>query len=102
VWELWREEKALEIVDPSLTELYDPREALKCIQIGLLCVQEDATDRTSMLAVVFMLSSETEIPSPKQPAFLFRKSDNNPDIAVDVEDGQCSLNEVTISEIACR
>lgn len=102
VWELWREDKALEIVDPSLTELYDPREALKCIQIGLLCVQEDATDRPSMLAVVFMLSSETEIPSPKQPAFLFRKSDNNPDIALDVEDGQCSVNEVTISEIASR
>ncbi|XP_052301298.1 G-type lectin S-receptor-like serine/threonine-protein kinase At1g11410 isoform X30 [Populus trichocarpa] len=102
VWELWREEKALEIVDPSLTELYDPREALKCVQIGLLCVQEDATDRPSMLAVVFMLSNETEIPSPKQPAFLFRKSDNNPDIALDVEDGQCSLNEVTITEIACR
>ncbi|KAL9384038.1 hypothetical protein Peur_024361 [Populus x canadensis] len=102
VWELWRLDKALEIVDPSLKELYHPREALKCLQIGLLCVQEDATDRPSMLAVVFMLNSETEIPSPKQPAFLFRKSDNNPDIALDVEDGQCSLNEVTISEIACR
>ncbi|XP_061983763.1 G-type lectin S-receptor-like serine/threonine-protein kinase RKS1 [Populus nigra] len=102
VWELWREEKALEIVDPSLTELYDPREALKCIQIGLLCVQEDAKDRPSMLAVVFMLSNETEIPSPKQPAFLFTKSDKFPDIALDVEDGQCSVNEVTISEIASR
>ncbi|KAG6754748.1 hypothetical protein POTOM_040542 [Populus tomentosa] len=102
VWELWRQEKAVEIVDPSLNELYHPREALKCIQIGLLCVQEDATDRPSMLAVVFMLSNETEIPSPKQPAFLFRKSDNNPIIALDVEDGQCSVNEVTISEIGCR
>ncbi|XP_052301297.1 G-type lectin S-receptor-like serine/threonine-protein kinase RKS1 isoform X29 [Populus trichocarpa] len=102
VWELWRQDKALEIVDPSLKELYHPREALKCLQIGLLCVQEDATDRPSMLAVVFMLSNETEIPSPKQPAFLFRKSDNNPDIALDVEDGHCSLNEVTITEIACR
>ncbi|KAG6754745.1 hypothetical protein POTOM_040539 [Populus tomentosa] len=79
------------IVDPSLKELYHPREALKCIQIGLLCVQEDAADRPSMLAVVFMLSNETEIPSPKQPH-----------IALDVEDGQCSVNEVTISEIASR
>jgi len=100
VWELWREDKALEIVDPSLKELYHPREALKCIQIGLLCVQEDATDRPSMLAVVFMLSNETEIPSPKQPAILFRKSDKFPDIALDVEDGQCSVNEVIITEIA--
>jgi hypothetical protein len=90
------------IVDASLKELYHPREALKCIQIGLLCVQEDATGRPSMLAIVFMLSSETEIPSPKQPAFLFRKSDKFPDIALDVEDGQCSVNEVTITEFACR
>ncbi|KAJ6885690.1 hypothetical protein NC651_026361 [Populus alba x Populus x berolinensis] len=99
VWELWREDKAVEIVDPSLNELYHPREALKCIQIGLLCVQEDATDRPSMLAVVFMLSNETEIPSPKQPAFLFRKSDNNPIIALDVEDGQCSVNETTLQRL---
>ncbi|XP_052301285.1 G-type lectin S-receptor-like serine/threonine-protein kinase RKS1 isoform X14 [Populus trichocarpa] len=102
VWELWTQDKALEIVDPSLNELYRRREAFKCIQIGLLCVQEDAADRSSMLAVVFMLSNETEIPSPKQPAFLFRKSDKFPDIALDVEDGQCSVNEVTITEIASR
>ncbi|KAJ6893335.1 hypothetical protein NC652_027384 [Populus alba x Populus x berolinensis] len=73
--------------------MYHPREALKCIQIGLLCVQEDAADRPSMLAVLFMLSNETEIPSPKQSAFLFRKSYKFPDIALDVEDGQCSVNE---------
>uniref|UniRef100_A0A6N2LN26 non-specific serine/threonine protein kinase n=1 Tax=Salix viminalis TaxID=40686 RepID=A0A6N2LN26_SALVM len=102
VWELWGQEKALEIVDPSLKELYHPREALKCIRIGLLCVEEDAMNRPSMLAVVFMLSNETEIPSPKQPAFLFRESRNNPDIALAVEDGVCSVNQVTISEIASR
>ncbi|KAG5234838.1 G-type lectin S-receptor serine/threonine-protein kinase [Salix suchowensis] len=102
VWELWGQEKALEIVDPSLKELDHPREALKCIRIGLLCVEEDPMNRPSMLAVVFMLSSETDIPSPKQPAFLFRESHNNPDVALTVEDGQCSVNEVTISEIASR
>ena len=96
------QEKALEIVDPSLKELYHPREALKCIRIGLLCVEEDAMNRPSMLAVVFMLSNETEIPSPKQPAFLFRESHNNPDVALTVEDGLCSVNQVTISTIASR
>ncbi|KAJ6728696.1 hypothetical protein OIU74_006709 [Salix koriyanagi] len=47
-------------------------------------------NRPSMLAVVFMLSNETEIPSPKQPAFLFRESRNNPDVALAVEDGNLS------------
>ncbi|KAG5235327.1 G-type lectin S-receptor serine/threonine-protein kinase [Salix suchowensis] len=102
VWELWKQDKALEIVDPSLKELYHPREALKCIRIGLLCVEENAMNRPSMLAVVFMLSSETEIPSPKQPAFQFRESHINPDVALAVEDGLCSVNEVTLSEIASR
>ena len=92
----------MEIVDPSLKKLYHPREALKCIRIGLLCVEEDAMNRPSMLAVVFMLSIETEIPFPKKPAFLFRESYNNPDIALAVEDEPCSVNEVTVSEIASR
>ncbi|KAG5234840.1 G-type lectin S-receptor serine/threonine-protein kinase [Salix suchowensis] len=75
VWGLWKEDRALEIVDSSLQVLYHPpQEALKNIKIGLLCVQEDAMDRPSMLAVVFMLNSnETTIPSPKQPAFTFRE-----------------------------
>uniref|UniRef100_A0A6N2KT89 non-specific serine/threonine protein kinase n=1 Tax=Salix viminalis TaxID=40686 RepID=A0A6N2KT89_SALVM len=74
VWGVWKEDRALEIVDSSLQVLYHPQEALKCIKIGLLCVQEDAMDRPSMLAVVFMLNSnETTIPSPKQPAFTFRE-----------------------------
>uniref|UniRef100_A0A6N2M4Q4 non-specific serine/threonine protein kinase n=1 Tax=Salix viminalis TaxID=40686 RepID=A0A6N2M4Q4_SALVM len=101
VWELWGQEKALEIVDPSLKELYHPHEALKCIRIGLLCVEEDAMNRPSMLAVVFMLSNETEIPSPKQPAFLFRESRNNPDIALAVEDGVCSeIRKLLVAEAA--
>ena len=85
-----------------MNELYSPREALKLIRIGLLCVQEDAMDRPSMFAIVCMLSSETEIPCPKQPAFLFRKPDKSPAIAIDVEDGLCSVDEITITEIACR
>ncbi|KAJ6978881.1 G-type lectin S-receptor-like serine/threonine-protein kinase RKS1 [Populus alba x Populus x berolinensis] len=83
VWGLWKEDRALEIVDSSLQVLYHPQEALKCIKIGLLCVQEDAMERPSMLAVVFMFnSSETTIPSPKQPAFTFREPCISPCVAV--------------------
>lgn len=83
MWGLWKEDRALEIVDSSLQVLYHPQEALKCIKIGLLCVQEDAIERPSMLAVVFMFnSSETTIPSPKQPAFTFREPCISPHVAV--------------------
>lgn len=87
MWELWREERALEIVDSSLQELYHPQEVLKCIQIGLLCVQENAMDRPSMLAVVFMLSSsEAAIPSPKEPAFIFREICSKPHTLIEVQE----------------
>ncbi|GMN49722.1 hypothetical protein TIFTF001_018877 [Ficus carica] len=69
VWELWREGEASEIVDPLLDELVVD-EALRCLQIGLLCVQEYAIDRPTMSAVVLMLSNDSALPSPKQPAFI--------------------------------
>ncbi|GMN20285.1 hypothetical protein TIFTF001_050017 [Ficus carica] len=40
VWQLWSEDRALEIVD-SLLESYTPNEALRCIQIGLLRSRQD-------------------------------------------------------------
>ena len=61
-WELWREDKALDIVDSSINESFVSQEVLRCIQIGLLCVQEDAMDRPTMLAVLLMLSSEITLP----------------------------------------
>uniref|UniRef100_A0A2N9ER35 non-specific serine/threonine protein kinase n=1 Tax=Fagus sylvatica TaxID=28930 RepID=A0A2N9ER35_FAGSY len=45
VWELWREDRALDIVDSSINESFVFHEVMRCIQIGLLCVQEDAMDR---------------------------------------------------------
>ncbi|KAI5386375.1 hypothetical protein KIW84_072774, partial [Lathyrus oleraceus] len=71
VWTLWTEGKALDIVDPTLNQSYPPDVVLKCIQIGLLCVQENAVNRPSMLEVVFMLSNETPLCQPQKPAFLF-------------------------------
>ncbi|KAK6932369.1 Serine-threonine/tyrosine-protein kinase, catalytic domain [Dillenia turbinata] len=70
-WKLWTEGKELEVVDPLLTEHCPTVEVLKCIQIGLLCEQEDPADRPNMSSVVALLRSEgsTKLPQPKQPAF---------------------------------
>ncbi|VVA90952.1 unnamed protein product [Arabis nemorensis] len=43
---------------------------MKCIHIGLLSVQENASDRLDMSSVVFMLGHNAiDLPSPKHPAF---------------------------------
>jgi len=48
-------------------------EALRCIHISLLCVQQHPEDRPSMSTVVVMLSSESALPQSKEPGFLMEK-----------------------------
>lgn len=64
-------------------------------------MQEDAIDRPTMLVVVLMLNSEMALPSPKQPAFIFRKSINNSNSTLG-EEGSCSVNELTITGVVTR
>ncbi|KAM0943904.1 putative protein kinase RLK-Pelle-DLSV family [Dioscorea sansibarensis] len=73
-WNLWIEGNGLQLVDLSIGHLYSANEVLRCIKIGLLCVQEHPEDRPTMSSVVLMLASEdAAIPKPKQPGFVLRK-----------------------------
>ncbi|KAK1356118.1 Receptor-like serine/threonine-protein kinase [Heracleum sosnowskyi] len=103
VWDLWLESKALEIVDKSLGESHehDP-EILRCIHIGLLCVQESATARPSMSKVLSMLCNEISLPPPGQAAFILRTSDDGPTNTGSRSVGAVSVNEVTISAVEGR
>ncbi|XP_073264944.1 G-type lectin S-receptor-like serine/threonine-protein kinase RKS1 [Populus alba] len=101
VWDLWREEKALDIVDPMLEQSCPPHEVLRCIQIGLLCVQEFPDDRPTMLEVVFMLGNEITLPSPKKPAFVLRTR-NGQDLPAMSRRAACSVNEVTVTVVEAR
>ncbi|KAK0579549.1 hypothetical protein LWI29_027784 [Acer saccharum] len=102
VWDLWREGKAMEIVDKSMWEESSHasiHEMLRCVHIGLLCVQEQATDRPTMSSVVFMLGNDNPLPSPKQPAFIGKiRSNKNGDTKRTVTTkGGSSFNDLTIS-----
>ena len=72
-WDLWMEGKALDIVDSSLGQAYHAHQVSRCIQIGLLCVQEQATGGPTMVEIVFMLGNETTLPTPNKLAFINRK-----------------------------
>ncbi|XP_019054725.1 PREDICTED: G-type lectin S-receptor-like serine/threonine-protein kinase At4g03230 isoform X2 [Nelumbo nucifera] len=73
-WKLWQEDKALDLMDRSLRESCNTCEVMKCINVGLLCVQEEADDRPTMSNVVFMLGRETAtLAIPKQPAFIVKR-----------------------------
>ena len=73
-WNLWKEGKGLELMDSTLSESCSPEEVMRCIHVGLLCVQEHVNDRPSMSNAVFMLGGETARPVPKQPAFTLEGS----------------------------
>ncbi|KAJ1294240.1 hypothetical protein BS78_01G130700 [Paspalum vaginatum] len=73
VWDHWLKGTALEAVDPSLDcQAPESEVMLKCIHLGLLCVQENPADRPTMLDVLVMLHGQSSgFPAPSKPAFAF-------------------------------
>uniref|UniRef100_UPI0005C8F3E7 G-type lectin S-receptor-like serine/threonine-protein kinase At4g27290 n=1 Tax=Fragaria vesca subsp. vesca TaxID=101020 RepID=UPI0005C8F3E7 len=69
-WTLWTQNNPLELVDVTLRDSCNRTVVLiRCLHVGLLCVQHVPEDRPSMSSVVLMLGSEVQLPSPKQPGF---------------------------------
>ncbi|KAI7750965.1 hypothetical protein M8C21_000661 [Ambrosia artemisiifolia] len=103
-WQLWKEGRPLDLMEQVLLESYDPNEVLKCIIVGLLCVQEDPDDRPNMSNAVTMLTSDiSTLPEPKQPAFIVRKLTTCYDTSSSSYQQQTQTNvEVTISTIQGR
>ncbi|KAK9089566.1 hypothetical protein Scep_028648 [Stephania cephalantha] len=100
-WELWREGRALELVDPSMGSSYPIKEVMKFIQVGILCVQENAKDRPTMSTVILMLECEMTIPNPKQPAFVFISRTNSPRTST-AGTGSHSVSEMSTTIIEGR
>ncbi|OMO96613.1 cysteine-rich receptor-like protein kinase 10-like protein [Corchorus olitorius] len=62
----------MELMDSTLRDSYMSNEVLRCIHIGLLCVQENRDARPTMARVALMLSScSISLPSPQKIAFFF-------------------------------
>ncbi|XP_037496541.1 cysteine-rich receptor-like protein kinase 10 [Jatropha curcas] len=69
-WHLWNRGNELELMDPSLADACSVEDFSRYMNIGLLCVQEDACARPTMSNVVLMLKSETvTLQQPERPAF---------------------------------
>ncbi|EOX99237.1 S-locus lectin protein kinase family protein, putative isoform 2 [Theobroma cacao] len=74
-WRLWEDDKALDLAEPALRKTCNANEFLRCVNVGLLCVQEDPCVRPTMSDVLFMLGSETaSLPIPEQPAYVVRRA----------------------------
>ncbi|XP_057537115.1 receptor-like serine/threonine-protein kinase SD1-8 [Amaranthus tricolor] len=102
-WKLWKEGKGTEMLDKSIGELYSIHEVLRCLQVGLLCVQERADDRPTMASVVLMLSSESAcLPQPKLPGFCMGWNPNETDSSSSKQDESFTVNQVTVTTLNAR
>ncbi|KAM7482140.1 hypothetical protein LguiB_006723 [Lonicera macranthoides] len=71
-WNLWKEGAGLEMIDQVISDDNSCNEAqvMRCIHIGLLCVEEHPKDRPMMSEIMSMLTNESiTLPPPKRPAF---------------------------------
>ncbi|ONK65695.1 uncharacterized protein A4U43_C07F39740 [Asparagus officinalis] len=101
-WALWKEGSGLQLVDKSLNDLFLRNEVLRCMKVGLLCVQDCPEDRPTMSSVVSMLGSDyTFLPEPERPGFLARlKSPEGSSSSM--QENSTSINGVTITMCIAR
>ncbi|ONI34226.1 hypothetical protein PRUPE_1G469300 [Prunus persica] len=106
VWKSWKEgEKTSNLIDPTLkTGL--TTEIMRCIHIGLLCVQPNTIERPTMASVVLMLTSNSlTLPVPSQPFSVIQPETptkvirSNPSQNNSV---QKSVNEASLTELFPR
>ena len=99
---MWMANNIVALTDPMIREACFEMEILRCIHVGLLCVQDFVNDRPSVSIVISMLKSEIiNLPLPKQPAFTERhtapnagSSQHNP--------SKSSVNNVTVTMVQGR
>ncbi|XP_015901293.3 cysteine-rich receptor-like protein kinase 6 isoform X1 [Ziziphus jujuba] len=115
-WEHWSKGTALELMDPTMGDEWPRHEALKCIQMGLLCVQEAAANRPKMSEVVLILDGYAVPPSmPSRPGFFISEESDDSLLALDFQldefttkeshhtkESHQSVNQVTITELNPR
>ncbi|WCJ20327.1 cysteine-rich RLK (RECEPTOR-like protein kinase) 26 [Euphorbia peplus] len=116
-WINWQAGTASNIIDPNLRN-GSLSEMIRCIHIGLLCVQEAMAERPSMASILFMLSSySSSLPLPSKPSIFIhsttettmsfsspnsRQTRNYPVEDSVTEPFTPSRNELTVSEMFPR
>ncbi|KAJ0764196.1 putative protein kinase RLK-Pelle-DLSV family [Helianthus annuus] len=85
-WRLYKQGRSIELMSASLRASCVIPEVLRSIHVALLCVQNHAKDRPTMLSVVLMLISESVLPQPKHPAFYSEETSSEPESVSSVDD----------------
>ncbi|GAY51182.1 hypothetical protein CUMW_132320 [Citrus unshiu] len=91
------------LIGDSLDESCSPEEVIRCIHVGLLCVQDKAMDRPTMSDVSMLTNRTMALPTPKQTTFFINiSSDYQEPEVTEIKLEICSVNDVTISGMEGR
>ncbi|GKV19259.1 hypothetical protein SLEP1_g29544 [Rubroshorea leprosula] len=107
-WRNWRDGTALNVVDPNL-RAGSTAQMIRCIHVGLLCVQKNQLQRPTMGSIIVMLTDNSiALPTPSQPAYLLQSTTQS-EMSSSNESQQpsnrlalASINCVSISELHPR
>ncbi|KAL6619933.1 hypothetical protein ACP70R_035072 [Stipagrostis hirtigluma subsp. patula] len=116
VWEHWTRGNVIELIDPSLGDHPPIDKLLKCIHIGLLCLQRKPAARPMMSSVNIMLSSNTvRLPSLFRSDFMIQDQEASASDSTDANSSArigasgctdslavVSCNEASITELLPR
>ncbi|XP_076926284.1 G-type lectin S-receptor-like serine/threonine-protein kinase At4g03230 [Bidens hawaiensis] len=102
-WSLWIEDRPFELLDQKLMKSCNSSEVLKCISVGLLCVQGNPDDRPTMTNVVMMLGGDmATLPNPKEPAFIPRRDHGMSSSSSSSKQDTQTKSMLTITQVAGR
>ncbi|XP_027171885.1 cysteine-rich receptor-like protein kinase 10 [Coffea eugenioides] len=105
-WKHWRSGDPLALLDSSIGDSYIKNEVIQCVQVGLVCVEEDVSKRPTMASVVQMLNnSSVTLPTPHCPAVFRRHGSEGrvEELKVDQSNAErisasSSVNEASITQ----
>ncbi|CAL1391504.1 unnamed protein product [Linum trigynum] len=103
-WNLWKEGSPLQLMDPTLEDSSNSKDQiLRCINVGLLCMEYSAIDRPEMSEVISMLTNEvSQLSIPQQPGFTMTRLRDKKASSSTSDSGFWSSNEFTITKIIAR
>ncbi|XP_052482101.1 wall-associated receptor kinase-like 10 isoform X1 [Gossypium raimondii] len=102
-YELWKQGREAEFFDASLDDSSSSCKLIRCMQLALLCVQENPADRPSMVKVFTILKNENSvaISVPKQPAYSITRYERKESIDVG-RTKVFSVNDASITQVEPR
>ena len=87
----------MDLLDPLIGNSFSVTQVMRCINIGLLCVQEKSEDRPIMSSIVTMLANDdAPLPESKEPGFkaIFSTKHDTGSNPIDLH----TFNNITLTE----